>query len=310
MEDTKLITIYGYTILVDLALLAIVIAIFVFAVTIYRSASELCIKEQQNAADRRKELIESRKTELTRKLQTIRNGASINEVKGELDNLDKEIRKIDKSVLKFINKAKSLTARNLVFVPGSLFIVSIIGAGAAIALSGILQTIMWGLSLLFLGSGLYFTCQNIHTTEFFSNSIDLSTLMEKALANHAHKMKPIVSMLIRPSSLKMEHGTTHEIEYLAFLEQGPIGRNAKVRFLATEKLDFPEEEIKLFGFYKTNMTNAKYFVDEIGDVNAGVNKLRHFKVKAPDAPGEYAMSHWIICDEFSGEEQYFTIKVV
>ena len=61
-------TLYGYTILANLALLAIIVAIFVFAVTIYKGASELCIKENQDYSKKRKNLLDQKKKELVKKL--------------------------------------------------------------------------------------------------------------------------------------------------------------------------------------------------------------------------------------------------
>lgn len=305
-----MITLYGYTILADLALLAILVAIFAFAVSIYKGASELCIKEQENASNRRKEIIEKIKTELTVKLQLITNGTSINGVRAELNSLDNEIRNIDKPVLRIIEKAKCLTARNLVFAPGSLLLVSIITSGIAIAVTGALQTIMWVLSLLLLASSLYFIYRCIRAIEFFSNFIDLGTLMEQALEKHAQKMKPVVNMMLWDFTTIVEHGKIEEVKYHVFLEHGPIGRNTHIRFLATDELHFPEEETEPFNYNKEKMTNPKLFNHKIGDLNPRANKVKKFKVKAPDNPGEYVMSYWILCDEYAGEEITFKIRVV
>ena len=64
-----MITLYGYTILADLALLAIVIAIFGFAVSRYRSVSELSVKEEQEALNRRKEILKEARVVLTKRIQ-------------------------------------------------------------------------------------------------------------------------------------------------------------------------------------------------------------------------------------------------
>jgi len=305
-----MITLYGYTILAGLALLAVLVAIFAFAVSIYKGASELCIKEQENASNRRKEIIEKRRTELTVKLQSITNGTSINGVRAELDNLDNEIRNIDKTVLRIIEKAKCLTARNLVFAPGSLLLVSIITSGIAIAVTGALQTIMWVLSLLLLASSLYFIYSCIRAIEFFSNFIDLSTLMEQALERHKIKTTPSVDIDLFDFQLTIKCGETAEIDVWASLRQGSIARNASVRFSGTEELDFPEEKTKQLEYDHLNMKKPKQFWRNIGDINPGVQKHSIFKVKAPNQPGDYTMSYWIECDEWSSEEEEFTIKVI
>jgi len=304
-----MITLYGYTILADLALLAVLVVIFAFAVSIYKGASELCIKEQENASNRRKGIIEKTKTELTVKLQSITNGTSINGVRAELDNFDNEIRNIDKTVLRIIEKAKCLTARNLVFAPGSLLLVSIITSGIAIAVTGALQTIMWVLALLLLASSLYFIYRCICAIEFFSNFIDLSTLMEQALERHKIKTTPSVDIDFFDFQLTIKRGEIAKIDVWAYLRQGSIARNTKVRFSGTEELDFPEEETEQLEYDYLNMKKPKQFWSAIGDINPGVQKHRIVKVKAPDIPGEYTMAYWIECDEFTSEEKTFKIKV-
>lgn len=304
-----MITLYSYTIIADLTLLAVVIAIFIFAVSIYKGASELSIKEKESASNRSKEIITIRKTEVNKKLKTLTNGASLNEVRAELDKLDNEIHNIDKSVLKIINKANCLTARNLVFVPGSLLIASIIGSGIAIATSGTFQTMMWVLSLLLLASSLYFICRCICAIEFFSNSIDLSTLMEQALDRQANKTIPIIELDIFDFELEITHGETKEIHPALFLKQGLTAKNVNIRFSGTEELDFQDETVEQLEFDNLQMKKPKQFWYKIGDLNYAVYHSVDFKVKAPDTPGKYLMSYWIQCENFTSKEETFTIKV-
>lgn len=308
-----MITLYGYTILVDLALLAIVMVLFVFAVSIYKGASELSIKGKESASDRSKKIIAERKTELTGRLKTLTDGTSLNKVRAELDNLNDEIRKIDKSVQKTVDKANLLTARNMVFIPGSLLIVSIIGSAIAIAIPD-LQTIMWALSLFFLAIGLYFTCRNIRAIEFFSNFIDLSTLMEQAIERHTIKTRPIVDLEIWnlrwSPQLEIAHGQTLEVYYDVSLKQGFIAKNARVRFSGTEELDFPDQKIDQPAYDYKNMRKPKRFWQGFKDVNPNEYNQGKFKVKAPDQPGEYNMAYWLQCDEYTADEVLLKIKVI
>ncbi len=303
-------TLHQCTIFVDLALLAIVIAIFVFASSFYRGALELSAKEEENSLNRRKELMKNKRSELAEKIKNTDEGDLAKELRAELDKFDAELKDIDQSITKSKNKPKALAVKNLATIPGSLLLASIVLSGTAIATSETLQTIMWSLSLALLVVSVYFIYKNLSAVEFFSGIIDLSTLMEQALERHAEKRRPIVDLDIPEYQLIIKHGETQEVNLDIFLEQGLTAKNIKIRFVATKELDFPEEKLQKLGINKKNMRNPRFFFGEVGDLNYGVYREITFKVKAPDARGEYTMSHWITCDEFTAEEKTFTIKVI
>lgn len=315
-----MVTLYGYTILVGLGLLATVIAIFVFASSFYRGALELSTREEEDSLNRRKKLIKEKRKELIEKARGIDEERLTKELRAELDRFDAELKDIDQSILKSRNKANVLTARNLVAIPGTFLVVSIITSGIAIATSGTLPTVMWILSLASLVTGSYFIYRNLLAVQFFSKSIDLSTLMEQALDKHRMKTTPIVDIEVWDFLLEIEHGETKEISYHVFLKQGSIGRNAKVKFISTEELKFPEEELKPFrieelqalgikGKYK-GMKKPNEFWHKLGDINPKTYIVQKFKVQAPDQPDEYTMSYWVQCDEYAADEVTFKIKVI
>jgi len=307
-----MITLYQCTIFFSLALLAIIIAIFVFATSMYRGALRLSAEEEERGLKKRKEFLNERKNELAKKLKGVDAEHFPKELRGELDNLDSELNKIDQSILKSRNKPKALTARNLVGIPASPLLMSIIMSGIAIATSGILPNIMWGLSLALAVTGLYFIYRNLSHVELFSGIIDLSTLMEQALDRHGMKSMPIPEMDLPDFQLGIQRGVTKEVIYAVSLKQGTIARNTQVRFSATEELDFPEEkEVKQYGFdYHKSMKNPKFFWHTLGDINPNLYMGENFKVKVPDQPGEYTMSYWLQCEEYTLEEVNFKINVI
>jgi len=303
-------TLYQCTIFASLTLLAIVIAIFVFAASIYRAVLELHTAEEKDALNRRKELISRQKKEVVAKIEHFDDSAFVQELRGELDKLNTELDTIDKSVLKFRCRVEALTVRRMVIIPASFLLISIIASGIAIVTSGILPTIMWTVSLASIGSGFYFTYNNLSTVEFFSRFIDLSTLMEHALERHAQKQRPEVDLDLKDYDLVIEHGQTGEIHPFVFLKKGLTAKNVRIRFVSTEELDFPEEKVCALDVSKTNMREPKLFSKEIGNLNYGVHREVPIKVKAPDATGQYTMSHWIQCDDFTSQEQNFIVRVI
>lgn len=303
-------TLHQCTIFVGLALLAIVIAIFVFASSFYRGALELSVKEEEDSLNRRKELINNKRKELGKKLRDIEESALAKELRAELDKFDTELKNIDQSIIKSKNKPKALAVKNMITIPGSFLLASIVASGIAIATPGILPTIMWGLSLALLVVSVYFIYKNLSAVEFFSGIIDLSTLMEQALERHAEKRRPIVDLDIPEHQLIIKHGDTQEIGPFAFLKQGLTAKNIKVRFVATKELNFPKEKLKKLGVHKENMRDPRFFFSKVGDLNYNVLRECPIKVKAPDKPGNYPVSYWIMCDEFTSEEKAFIIRVI
>lgn len=306
-----MITVYQCTIFVSLALLAIIIAIFVFATSMYKGALRLSAEEEERGLEKRKEFLHGRKNELVEKLKNADAEHLSKELKEELDKLDSELKKIDQSILKSKNKPKALTVRNLVGIPASFLLASMVMSGIAIATSGILPNVTWGLSLALVVAGLYFIYRNLSRVEFFSSIIDWSTLMEQALDRHTMKTKPVVDLELWGLPLEIPHGIVSEIPYDVSLKQGAIAKNTRVRFSATEELDFPEEkDIEQYGFdYHKGMKNPKYFWNKHGNINPAVFMKGEFKVKAPDLPGEYTMAYWLQCDEYTKDETFFKIIV-
>jgi len=188
-----MVTLYGYTILFDLALLAIVIAIFVFASSIHGRAARISAEEEENLLARRGERIEEAMKELRgEEVKGFDGEHFVKELKVKLAELENDLKKIDRSVLEAKNKGKALTVRRMVTIPSSFLLISIIASGIAIITSGILPLIMWILSLILIAISLYFIFRNLVIIEGFSSVMDLSTVIEQVLERRETKLKPVV----------------------------------------------------------------------------------------------------------------------
>jgi len=190
-----MVTLYEYTILADLALLAIVIAIFVFASSILGGASRISAEEQENLLARRRERIEEAKKELIgEQIKGLESEHFVRELKVKIAELNRDLKNIDRSILEARNNAKALTVRNTVAIPSLFLLISIIASGIAIVTLGILPTIMWTLSLVLIAISLYFIFRNLVIVESFSSVMDLSTALEQAIERHEMKLKLVVDI--------------------------------------------------------------------------------------------------------------------
>ncbi len=191
---TTLPTLYSLTIYVNLALLAIVIATFVFASSIHGGALKISAEEEENYLARRRQRIEEGKESISKEVKSLANDRFIQELKAKIVKLDNDLKRIDRSILEARNKGKALTVMNMVTTPSSFLLISIVASGIAIITSGILPIIMWSLSLILIVIGLYFIYRNLITVEGFSSVIDLSTAIEQALERHEMKLKHVTDI--------------------------------------------------------------------------------------------------------------------
>lgn len=303
-------TICQIIVLVDLTLLAIAIALFVFASSIYKGAIKMAISEEEGIFDSRKKLIQERKQEIQKEIKSIKEENFAKELRKRLDELEADIRFIDSSIKKSREKAKALSLKNMVNFPVLIIILSLIASGIAIWSNGYAQTSFGIISIAFMGGGMYLIYRNLNAMENISSVIDLSTLMEQALDAHEMKNEPALELTMWTENLEVERGGTLVIEYDVHLKRGKIGRNARCRFTATKELEFPEEEIE----EKTDvdyggMKKPNIFVHGYKDINPKEYDCDEILVKAPDKPGNYTMSYWLQCDGFTEDEYFFKIKV-
>ena len=185
-------TLYSLTIYADLALLAIVIAIFVFASSILGGASRISAEERENYLTRRKERIEKAKNEfLSEQIKGLDNEQFLTELKAKIIELDMDLKNIDRLISEARKKAKALTVRNIVAIPSIFLLISIISSGIAIVTSGILPIIIWALSLVLIAISLYLVFKNLIIIESFSSIMDLSTVIKQVFEPRNMKLEPI-----------------------------------------------------------------------------------------------------------------------
>lgn len=308
-------TITQIVVLVALALLAITVALFVFTSSLYKGAIRLAAKEAEGHLSRRREVIREKKKDLMKSLGEASEENLQQKMKEKLEELNKDIEPLDRVVRESRNKVNALRLRNMVTFPALIIVSSIAISGIADLNNGITQTILWIVSIAFLGAGVFYLYNNLRVIENISGMIDLTTLMEQALDSHEQKKKPILEFdmwnYLWNEELEVERGKVLELYYDVSLKQGSMGRNILCTFTATEELEFPK--IKKQENISTSyggMKNPKRFVIKHGDAHPNEYLDKVITIKAPDKPGKYRMTYWLQCDDFSKDEYPFDIKVI
>lgn len=303
---------YELTIIGSFTLMAILVAIFVFAVSIYRAVSELSVKEEEKAVKERKDLIAQLRPVLAQRIATTTSDNLLEELKNEQTKLDSELVQMDTAISILRGKANKLTLRYIVGLPGSILALSIATSVISIVVPERIGTITWIISLVLIVVAILLTYQNLRNIEYFSKRVDLSTLVERAIERYSERMRPIITLITSPSDLIVERGKTSDINYILSVKRGLTAKNIRVIFCTTEELEFPDEEVKDFPVAKDRlqMKNPKTFECREDSLTRGSHGYCTIKLKAPDSVGEYAMSYWVTCDDFVGEEQPFIIRVI
>lgn len=189
-----MVILYELTIFANLALLAIIIAVFVFASSIHGGASKISAEEEESLLARRRERIEEVKESISKEMNGVDGDRFIEQLKAKTTELDNDLKKIDRSILEARNKGKTLTLRNMVAIPSSFLLVSIIASGVATVASGTLPTVMWILSLALIVTSLGFIYRNLRVVERFTSVTDLSTVIQQALEIREMKFKPVTDI--------------------------------------------------------------------------------------------------------------------
>ena len=153
-------SIYQLIFFLSIALLAIVVTVFVLAVSLLGRAVRLSVEEQTQAEEKRKQDTENEIKEIQRKLDQAKTQGwlDVEDLTKNLSDLNrKETRHLWK--LRWIKiKPKLLTASWGALVPGAFFLISVIFSALALHLQngGLTTTLYMWIALIALGIGIVF----------------------------------------------------------------------------------------------------------------------------------------------------------
>jgi len=156
-------TLYQFTIFANLALMAMIVAIYVLASSFHGSASRLAAEEEEDYLSKRKEKLDRIVNELTAKLdEKTSSPINLGDIRSRLEFGRKELSEIDKSINRARRKGTALSVNKMVVVPFILLLVSVATSAIAILTAGDTPSIVWSLPgvdtpILMWGIALLFT---------------------------------------------------------------------------------------------------------------------------------------------------------
>ena len=314
--------IYDITMFLCIALLAVVVTVFVVAVSFLGRAIEEASREQaeikQEEAKERDKTIE----EMRAKLDQAKAPAEIRKLRRDLERYEKEARKFEEASRKAAGRYRPLTVEGSVLYPGVLFVISLVLAGGAryATTTTTLEWtawVLWGLSL----PALAFGCYRIHQSLKAVQSVAMVTeeaqhkrmveALVVALDQHEEARRPALELEFRekqpPFSFKRD--TEEIIKVRVILAKGDVARKAEAWFLAPEGFDFPGADKWNQPDDFTTLPGALTTKFELGDMKRLTYETRNLKIKAPPKAGEFRLFYELKCEGFNSKCEEFVVKV-
>jgi biopolymer transport protein ExbD len=311
-------SVYQLTFFLSLALLAIVITIFVLAVSLLGRAVKLSTEEQTKAEERRKKDTESKIKEMQGALEEARAAGHV-----DTAGLRKSIKALEKKDarhkwrLRWIKiKPKFLTADWGALIPGALFLIAAILSGLALnqpSETATASPYLW-LSLIALGIGICFVCltlkviQGVAITSEETVFVRQKEMFKAALMEFEEEKKLLLQLVFEDKQPPFHVKANSEMTFTFLVEiiQGSVARNTKVYFFAPPGFEFIESVAGPTSGSYPNYVSAEF---EQGDILSPLRKRKKVKIKTPSKKDEYVAAYGVVCEGFHSDLDEFNIVV-
>lgn len=314
--------IYDITMLLCIALLAVVVTVFVLAVSLLGRAIEEAGNEQRKIKEQEAEELNRTIQGAETKLKEAKEHGELVELKKELNGYEKRKIEFQKALRGTAGRYKPLTAKGSVLFPGILFLISLVLAGGARYVATVpvawAAHFLWSLSLLGLAFGCYMVyhsleiIQSVAVTTEEAQHKRTTKALETALEQHEKASRPVLGLAFRkekpPFSFKPD--TEEVIKFLVFLQQGDVANNTEVLFFAPEGFDFPGMHTWRQDDIFTQFPEALTTKLKMESLRRKMNYWKELSIKTPTQPGKYKLLYQLHCDGFASEFEEFEIEVI
>lgn len=320
-------SIYNASILLGIALLALVIPVFVLTVSLLGRAIENATREREQAERRQR-------NETQNKIETVKQALDEAQTSGDLQKVPdykkdlRRLQKLGKRRLRRIERSSQvLTAEGSVVYPGLLFLLATALSSSALLLSGrpigAVKFLNWGLvpwlfSLAFTVLGILrlWKClkvvQSIAVTSEEATFRHNVTALKQALREVQEETLPEIRLLWRGEAppFVFEAKTTTTIGFAMTLSRGPVAEHTETWFFAPPGFEFPDMRSWLqdddHGDISGFVTTA---IKETEPLIKGTNYVRSLKIKMPQKEGAYTLYYLVKCAGFLSEREAFSVEV-
>lgn len=318
-------SIYELTFFLALGLLAIVITIFVFAVSLLGRAIEAAAISEKESLARRKESNRKEMVTIRKEIQKAETEGQIPKgLTRKLKKLEKKDKKFEKEQSKIRKAPESLAVRGGVFYPCAFLIAALaLNAGAsylsntqnihwAIAFS------LWILSLAAVGYGIYRICKSLKVIQSVAVPSEEvvfkreTEAFKSALKEIEEGKKPKFELEFReekpPFHVKAELQMT--IKFALSLTQGDLARKPIVYFFAPSGFAFPGSQTWVQSKYVEEVIRGHITTQwEFDEIRTGITPVGELTLKVPSNKDEFTLRYRLTCEGFASGIKEFKVIV-
>ena len=314
--------VYQVTVILAIALLAVVVTIFVFASSLLGLAVESASKEEEDRRaeqdSRIGEQVEQARTELE---QAAAGTGEFERAEKTLKALRDQKKEFEKETKRILQGYEVFRPKGGVLYPGIPLLVSLVLSALAWGLSmGTYQSIspyLWGCGVAVLGFGLYriyFGLKRIESVAVTSEQATLTRMtraLGKALKEHDEAVKPRLEFKFRDKEppFYTSKESILEIKYGIELGQGDTLRRAEIWFIAPPGFSFPDKEERQLGADFKKLPFACTCRAEFEDIIPRIQYYGKLKLKTPAQTGTFTLAYTMRYEGWRGEFQDFEVVV-
>lgn len=315
-------SIYQLTFFLALALLAIVITVFVLAVSLLGRAVKMSSKEQEKAAKEQKDTTEKEIVKIEKEITEARKTGQLNieQLENRLKQMRKQDKKYERALRHIKAKPKFLRARWGALIPGAFFVGSIILSGLAVNLldsAFIASLCLWGVALITIGTGIYLICQSLIVIEGVAITSEETAFVREAevfktaLRELEEEKKPKLAFLFvdKQPPFHIGSGEELEVEFDIFLIQGTIAKKPEVAIFAPPSFDFPGRETWLQPEGKKAVGGHITTKLEFEDLRTESTQPAEITIRVPSDTGEFTLKYRLSCEGFDSDYEEFEVVV-
>lgn len=311
--------IYQLTFFLALALLAVVVTIFVYAVSQVGRATNLASKEQEVILWQQKEAKKRRIEELQKRLEEAKETGHLDEFRliDEILKTEEEIASYNDKLKHLEERVTLLTRRGAVIWPSGFFAatlaLNIIASGIAASQNPAAFT-LWLASLGTLGYGIFRVFKTLGAIQEVTISSEealekLPEAVKTALRELEEEKRPELELVFADKPpFRVDTQSERLIEYRVHLSRGDIARDASIAFWFQPNFEYVDEVQPLpapYSKYKDYV--SAYF--KLGDIKGSLERGHKLKVKAPSEARRYTAAYKLYCEGYYSDFIEFEIIV-
>lgn len=306
--------VYQLTFFLALGLLAMIGAIFVFAVSQVGRATESASREQQD-------ILIKQKDAKTKQIEKIEQQLAEAKKVGQLDEskLFEQFQETKEEIVGYENELKRIKERielirrkGAVIYPGVAFLVvvalTMIASGLFQYQSHLTAALwLWIISIVALVFGIYRIFRTLGAIEQVTVTSQEATeklpeAVKSALRELEAEKKPklVVSLRETELPLRIVAESQTDIKFVLKIESGDAARDAGIFVHAPSVFEFLPESVQCAPIGKIQDIDHVSAYLEVGNFVRGMRKTKKVTLKAPSQPDNYIIYYRCLCEGYDG----------